>query len=719
MRSVEATLLRAADALLDEAAGHLMPGLDPTDARLGVLEVIAGEVAGWDVAEFWRLTGEGQAPQFTADPQAWAEKVLAAIRETGIPVPLALAALAREVLPPRKQRTTGAYYTDWRLAQLLAGQAVPAVSRPGLWVDPACGTGVLLVAAAMAVPEGSERDAVIRDRLTGADLSPRGLRGALLSVAALTPELGAVVAFASRLLLQDSLRSPAAWARLAPNGVALVIANPPWEKLTVSRHEVAQGKGSDRHYGQSFSEDVDLTGPRQELLRYVERVAAGTRLQGKGGHDLYKLFLELGIGLAAEDGVLALLVPAGLIRAQGTERLRKELDDVATALSISVIENRARHFAIDTRFKFLAVVARVGTGPRAPVVLRVADRNGDLPTDAVAIDRTALLAVRPDRSLPEVRTDAEWQLFSRLTQDAVTVGDVTGPWRPDYRREIDMTLDARSFVRVARTDTVPLLEGRHVTSFRSRAKSYVSGEGRAAIWRPEQLRSAPGNAVTQWVVPRAALRADTAARVERSRVGFCDITGQTNERTMLAARIPAGVVCGNKVPTLVFPDGGADREDLFLALANSFVVDWMLRRVVTTTVNLFLLETLPLPRVDEASPVGRELIDLTRTITAAESDAAADVARIGLQRARVDALVASAWGLSVTDMELVMRDFPLLDRGQPALAGERASTVTRDSVLATLAIELGTDHPSLRRTERARATGAVPYIGAEYAQRKP
>lgn len=717
MRSVEATLLRAADALLDEAAGNLVPGLDATDARLAVLEVIAGHSAGWDVAEFWRLTREGRAPRFTADPHAWAEKVLSAIRETGIPVPLALAALGREVLPPRRQRTTGAYYTDWRLAQLLAGQAVPAAGRPGLWVDPACGTGALLVAAAMAVPEGPERGAVIRDRLTGADLSPRALRGALLSVAALTHELGAVVAFASRLLLQDSLRSPAAWARIAPGGVALVIANPPWEKLTVSRHEVARGKGSDRHYGQSFAEDVDLTGPRRELLRYVERVAAGTRLQGRGGHDLYKLFLELGIGLAAEDGVLALLVPAGLIRAQGTERLRKELDDVATALSISVIENRARHFAIDTRFKFLAVVARVGTGPRAPVVLRVADRNGDLPGNAVAIDRAALLEVRPDRSLPEVRTDAEWQLFSRLTHDAVTVGDVTGPWRPDYRREIDMTLDARSFVRVARTDTVPLLEGRHVTSFRSRAKSYVSGEGRAAIWRPEPLRSAPGNAVTQWFVPRAALRADTAARVDRSRVGFCDITGQTNERTMLAARIPAGVVCGNKVPTLVFPDGGADREDLFLALANSFVVDWMLRRVVTTTVNLFLLETLPLPRVDEASAVGRELVDLTRAITAAEGDPAAAVWRVGLQRARLDALVASAWGLSLADMELVMSDFPLLDRGQPALAGERASTVTRDAVLAALASELGTDHPSVRRTEQARATGAVPYIGAEYAER--
>lgn len=718
MKSVEARLLKPASRILDEAASHVLPGLDATGARLGVLEVMASHCGDWDVVEFWRQTQASRGPQFTADPHRWAEKVLSAIRETEIPVPLALSALAREVLPAQEQRTTGAYYTDWRLAQLLASQALPAVSRPGLWVDPACGTGVLLVSAAMGMPEGEQRDAVIRDRLTGADLSANALRGALLATASLTSDLSAITGFASRLLLQDSLRSTATWSRLAPNGAALVIANPPWDKLTVSRHEIAQGNGASRHYGQSYAEKIDLTGPKQELLRYIEQVATGTRLQGKGGHDLYKLFLELGIGLASDEGVLALLVPAGLIRAQGTEPLRKELDDVAAELSISVIENRARNFAIDTRFKFLSLVARIGDGPRAPIKLKVADRYGDLPTDAVAIDRSELLEVRPDRSLPEVRTDAEWELFSRLSREAVTVGDPMGPWRPDYRREVDMTLDARSFLRRAREDAVPLLEGRHVNNFRSRAKSYVSGEGRAAIWRPEPLPSAPSEAVTQWFVPRAALRADAAARAKRSRIGFCDITGQTNERAMLAARIPPGYVCGNKIPTLLFPDGGADREDLFLSLANSFAVDWMLRRVVTTTVNRFLLETLPLPEIHVGSPLGQELIQLTRNITAAEGDPTTDVWSVGLQRARVDALVACAWSLTLNEMDLILRDFPLLDRGQTPLAGELTSTVTRDAVLAALAVELETDHQSVQRTEYARNRGSAPYIGAEYVERR-
>lgn len=712
MKSVESTVLAKVERILDEAASSTLPEEDPTHARLSILEVVSGVYAGWSVESFWAGSWCRSGAPFKSVPLVWAERVLEAIEATPIPVPLALAALSREVLPPGQQRKTGAYYTDWRLAQLLASQAVSASNQSGLWVDPACGTGILLVAVALTVQAGPERDRVIRDCLTGADLSARALRGALLSVAALTKDLTAISSFSTRLLLQDSLRSQAEWLRLAPNGVAMTIANPPWERLRVSRHETAQSEGVDRHYGQAFISDVDVSGARRELLEYVGAVAAGTRLQGGGEHDLYKLFLELSIGLAAEGGVLAMLVPAGLIRAQGTAALRRELDEVSTTLSVSILENRAKHFAIDTRFKFVVVVARVGPGKKEPIAVRVADRTGVLPDKAVPITREALLEVRPDRSLPEVRSLEEWKLFSRLSRNSKTVGDTSGPWHPGYRREVDMTSDQKAFKRRPGVDTVPLLEGRHVHQFRWRAKTYVSGQGRAAIWNAEPLATA--RLRTQWYIPRSALRKEVIERISQSRVGFCDITGQTNERSLLAARVPRGFACGNKVPTLTFDHGGADREDLFLALVNSFVVDWMLRRVVTTSVNFFLLNALPLPVMHERSPMGQEMIRLTRCIAASEGQENTKMLNVAKWRSELDALVALAWGLEPSDLEIVMADFPLLDRGQPALPGESNSTVTRDSVVASLATHKGVAHASIGRAKEAARIGAVPYIGAEY-----
>lgn len=711
MKSLEQRLLSPADRLLAAAASAVLPGANQTEGRLTVLESVASVVAGWQLDEFW-VAMDQEVSGIRSDPTPWAHQILERIAATPIPTALALAALSREVLPADRQRSTGAYYTDWRLAQMLADASVPKVKVDGPWVDAACGTGVLLAAAALQVPAGHQRDAVIRDKLSGADLSRNALQGARLSVASLTSELSVVQGFNRRLLLQDSLQSRDSWQALAPAGAGLVIGNPPWEKLRVSRHEVAKSNGVNRAYGQSFERDVDLSKDRARLLSYIEQVATGTRLQGRGEHDLYKLFLELGMGIAAEEGVLAFLLPAGLIRSQGTEGLRRELNTVARDLSISVIENRASNFAIDTRFKFLSVVATIADGQRRPISLKVADRTGTLPDDPVAMGRAKLAKVRQDFSIPEVRTVEEWDLYARLAMNATTVGDPGGPWRPQYSREVDMTLDRKSFLPTHGQESLPLLEGRHVAQYRWRAKSYVSGEGRSAIWRPQPLSRSPLK--TQWYVPLRAMRRKTLERTTTSRIGFCDITGQTNERSLLVARVPDGVVCGNKVPTLAFHDGGAEREDLFLALANSLVVDWMLRRIVTTTVNFFLLDTLALPRISEDSEVGREIVALARRITAAEGDRSSDLLTVGQWRARSDALIAASWGLSTADMEIVLRDFPLLDRGQPALDGESSSTVTADSVLAELSVLLGEQHPSTERCQNERQAGAIPYVPAEF-----
>jgi hypothetical protein len=63
--------------------------------------------------------------------------------------------------------------------------------------------------------------------------------------------------------------------------------------------------------------------------------------------------------------------------------------------------------------------------------------------------------------------------------------------------------------------------------------------------------------------------------------------------------------------------------------------------------------------------------------------------RISYLRAEIDAEIAIAYGLCIEDMEVIMSDFPLLDRGQTPLKRRKKSTITRDLILATLARKLG------------------------------
>lgn len=718
MTSREASLLKSAVSVIDEVAKDLGHGSDDNNYRLLALEAAASLVGGWNLATYL-TTFEIERPANLDTLLTIGGRILDALGSSGIPVPLALAALGREKLAKHEQRQAGAYYTDWRLAQHLAESAVRRISATGWWVDPACGSGILLVAAALeAQKRGQDLDEVIGTNLAGADLSQPALRAARLAVASLTQDLAVVRAFNGRLLAQDSLCESANWLKLLPNGAAMVIGNPPWEKLKVSRHELAQSAGDDRAYGQRFEDEtalVDLVSQeRDQMLDYVAGVASGRKLQGSGELDLYKLFLELGIGLCATDGVLAMLVPAGLIRSQGTEPLRRELIGASAELSIDVIENRQRHFDIDSRFKFLAVVATRSTQNATTIQLRVADRDGRLPARAVSIGTSALKAVSPDLTLPEVRSKKEWNLYRRIARAGQAMNARGGPWVATFTREVDMTNDAIHFIAGTSSEGLPLVEGRHVAQFRTRAKAYQSGSGRAAKWNAVPRRESKA-LVTQWRIRKEDLSDTAKGNAARSRVGFCDITGQTNERSLMAARVPAGVVCGNKVPTVRFADDRPEREDLFIAVANSFVVDWMIRRRITTTINFFMLETLQLPLISPESPVGQELITLCRAVTKSEGESPSDW-RIARLRARMDALVAREFNLTGDDLALIFEDFPLLDRGQPPIDGESASFVTRDLVMEVFC-DLSRDDGGVwrRRVNRSRKVGAVAYVPAEYA----
>ena len=63
---------------------------------------------------------------------------------------------------------------------------------------------------------------------------------------------------------------------------------------------------------------------------------------------------------------------------------------------------------------------------------------------------------------------------------------------------------------------------------------------------------------------------------------------------------------------------------------------------------------------------------------------------------------------------MILDDFPLLDRRQPPIVGEKKSTITRDYLLAQAANRFSIkDKGPNARVELARAGGALPYIPSE------
>ncbi len=527
-------------------------------------------------------------------------------------------------------------------------------------------------------------------------------------------------AISRRLWVRDSLTTSKSWWKThSPTGFDLVIGNPPWERLRVTRHELVLGQGRERHYGEQFvHSEVDedaLWSARISVSEYRERINEQLDFQRKGEPDLYRMFIELGARLTSDSGALAFLVPAGFIRNYGTQELRKWLFENFD-VDILILDNRHSYFQIDSRFKFIRLLATRNQGDDQS--LRFGNKSSGINTTPWRADLSLseFRSVQPDLSIPEVHNRKDWDLFRRLRSTHPEFGSDDGGWCPRFCREIDMTSDRPKFKSaLAQRSGIPLIEGRMVHQHRVSAKRYVAGQGRRAKWSvqfPFDSHLQP-----QWVMEPDDIRLNRSERINRTRAGFCDITGQTNERTMLAALIPDGVICGNKVPTLDF--ASECQGAAWVGIANSLAFDWLTRRLMTTTLNFFILRSLPIPTWDIEERAFSEIGKITHTLANIEGiGGEGDLWSLAQLRARIDVLCAQLYDISVSDFDQMMRDFPQLDKEQPPIQGETASTVTRDTIVAS---GLGWAsqsqiHHAKSRVQLSRLAGAVPFIPNQHAR---
>jgi len=721
-RPVQDEILEEVKVSLQRIEAESKGNQDPF-TRLEILSYISSLLSGVTQDEIYSNTPMRSTLQKYKLKSA-AETLLKALQKTSLPPALSLAILAEPENSVFDKKVNGVYYTDFRLAEYLAGQ-LSASWLPGTKiVDPACGTGILLVAVVLKLSNGKKNlaDRILREAICGADLSKGALNGAKIALSSLAKSIGTVRLLGNRLRCMDSLlvlRN--GWQDVAPKGFDYVIGNPPWEKLKITRHEWLQSTGVKRSYGESYSGIVELSGLKNKLLdlqKYGEALDTNFLVQGNGERDLYKLFVELSTILAKPNGRIGLIVPAGLIRAQGTSNLRAHVFSNCSEFDFAILDNRPRFFGIDTRFKFLTLHATLGKNrPMQPIRINQLGygRTSITLQNRVPITRAGLSKIRPDLSVPEVKSIAEWRLFKKMSENGVRMGDAL--WNPQFTREVDMTQDSENFMHEAGTERVPLLEGRMVHQYRFSAKRHIEGTGRKALWQWQETDSVK-NIRPQYYFPKTKLSSHILKRISSKRAGFCDISGQTNERTMLSARIPQYVVCGNKVPTVMFPHAHENEDvfiDAWIGIVNSFAFDWLLRRVATTTVNFFLLLDLPMPKSSPTSLIGRKIGVLSETIS---NNPELSLWQRAEYRAEIEWLALKGYSLGVSELEMVLKDFPLLDRRQPPLPGEKRSTITRDFVLLRACENIGGISESKIRNLRgrvdvARCLGAIPFIPSD------
>jgi hypothetical protein len=407
--------------------------------------------------------------------------------------------------------------------------------------------------------------------------------------------------------------------------------------------------------------------------------------------------MERAFQISAPNACISLIIPSSFIVTEGATGLRYLYMNGGSFSTIHDFTNQHRYFNIHSMFRFIIFTYQKGTSTSGIEDLKMGLKllaETKQPSKKVSMTFPYLRSVSTNLlNVPHINSQKEKSLLTKLYKKHPVLGErLANRWNVKFVREVDMTNNSSSFlqldsltrdqnkllcnsgqVTINGLKYSALFEGKMVHQFDYASKGYKGGQARTATWTSLSYGE-------KKILPHYCL--DHSEFIKKHpqsslpRAGFCDITGPKNERTVLAALIPGDVFCGNKVPTCRFDEDSPSLHLLWIAIANSFVVDWVIRRKISTTLNFFHWMQVPFPRISPKSEVGQFLSSLSGKLCILDDNQITynnwvmnSVEKIDFNRDRdilraiIDAIVAREYGLEVDEMATIFNDFPILDRG--------------------------------------------------------
>lgn len=591
------------------------------------------------------------------------------------------------------RKASNLFVTPAQLADRMAESLWPREEGPGPVLDPACGTGALLLAVIRRARRlGTELRA---DQLAGTDIDPRAVALCRCAVwlELANPDLDPDVIERS-IRVADAIDVPPGDGE---GREQRLILNPPWDldrwdpRPFLERfdpdHRLRSRPDAERvraELDQNPECRALLESERQRFLERARRLRARyPAAEGPGSVNLAHLFVARAMELLSQDGRAVLLIPSAIRTDLGPKTLRRTLLDEFEIESWLGFENHDRAFPrVDSRFRFdLLTIRKAAPRPsfRCAFFLRASDNTNE--RDGLELPRKLIERLSPTQHvIPEPSSEGEVATLEHLVGEGVLLGE-DPIWDLEVRRELDLThdsdryetiddLEADGFVAIEEgswiqspTDdrALPLLEGRMIDAFDPDAKNWVGGHGRRAKWQavaPDDPSLRP-----QFLVPEDRLRHPADRRIK---VGLMAVGSATNTRTAIAAPLP-DLPCANSVVTLRSRDRSAVADLNLCAVLNSFVYDWALRRrMAGLNLNRFLLRETLLPRPERIRD-SRALALIVARLSWVHPRYDAAWAILGQcprplveqeqrrrARAAIDAVVAQTFGLSTEQFRAVV-----------------------------------------------------------------
>ena len=466
----------------------------------------------------------------------------------------------------------------------------------------------------------------------------------------------------------------------ARRGFDLVVGNPPWEKPKPSKDEfftpydptfrslATNTEKNER--AEKLLENPEVAKSHGEyLLSFRERGAfyKTFKMQGTGDRDMWQLVLERMLSLVADGGAISVVLPSQILGNTGSTDMRRRLlgMDIAQAY---VFENRRKIFPIDARYRFLLLTARNRQdGPDdfpAAFYLHHLDSLADSRKESgkftVCSKRRIKMTSPNDLAIPEV-PEQNRALLERLSSLKPLGEQSDDGWQVGLSRGFDTANDAGLF----KDDRKgwPVLKGKNIHQFNHdfSTPDFTAdpSKGLKVLEKKRNYKGRSRDFHKSYVI------------------AFRNVSSSTNMRTMIACIIPPHRFHAHSLNSIVLTRnqqvdlcGEYNLKTAYLcAILNSMTFDFIVRSKAQMNMAPIIKSMSAPPPSQHDNEIASTAARLACGRKGAVKDFAAFAESFGIEpkeitpadriddTARLDALVAHAYGLSRDEYRMVLDSF--------------------------------------------------------------
>ncbi|MEH2328656.1 Eco57I restriction-modification methylase domain-containing protein [Nostoc sp.] len=418
----------------------------------------------------------------------------------------------------------------------------------------------------------------------------------------------------------------------------------------------------------------------------------------KAGTDinLYKLFTEQCFNLLRSGGECGIVIPSGIYTDLGTKQLREMLFSQTKVTGLFCLENRKIIFEeVDSRFKFVVLTFEKDSTttefPSAFMRLDVQELQMFPSEDSLQISVDMVRQLSPDSlSVMEFKNGVDIRIAEKMGKFPLLGEKIENKWNLVLCNEFHMTNDSNLFYKNQDAARLPLFEGKMIHQF-------THQWGKPHYWIHEaEARKA-----------LSKKQGDTGQRLnyQKYRLAFREIARNTDIRTVITTLLPPNVFANHKLFLSNLNNISLINYQELLytcGLLNSFVFDFMARQRVTTSISMFIVYQLPVPRLTKNDRYFNDIVQRAAKLicTTPEFDELAQEVGLGSHqqgvtdeaeraklRAELDGIIAHLYGLTEDEFSYILTTFPIVNAivKEAALSAYRNFVpISRDSQVALI-----------------------------------